>query len=88
MDSPRTLIVSANPVLAAKLGRSLRQVGFEREPEVWAEVLPPDKLRERLEELDGQEPYSATIVDLADLDRGLRLVSRLRELSPQTLTVR
>ena len=85
MNSQRILIVSASPDTAEQLNQAIRAAGLDKEAEVWVEFPSASEMRRRLKE--SEDCYAAAIFDMARENEALRLVSALREVSPQTVGI-
>ncbi|MDA0203813.1 MAG: hypothetical protein O3A53_12305 [Acidobacteria bacterium] len=85
MNSQRILIVSASPETVEQLNQAIRTASLDSEAEVWNEFPSDSEMRRRLKE--SQNPYAAAIFDMSRENEALRLVSALREVSPQTVGI-
>lgn len=85
MSAHRLLIVSASPETVEQLNQATRTAGLEKDAEVWTEFPSASEMRRRLKE--ASEPYAAAIFDMLRENEALRLVTALREVSPQTVGI-
>jgi pilus assembly protein CpaE len=85
MNSQRLLIVSASLETAEQLNQAIWIAGLKNEAEVWNEFPSASEMRRRLKE--SQDPYAAAIFDMSREHEALRLVSAMREASPQTVGI-
>lgn len=84
MNSPRILIVTALPETTEQLQKALQLAGLA-EADVWSEYPSASEMKRKFKE--SENPYTAAIFDMSRENEALRLVSALREISPQTVGI-
>lgn len=82
MNPQRILIVTPSPDTVEQLKSALHAVGLSNELETWNEFPSASEMRRRFKESD--DSYAAAVFDMAHENEALRLVSALREASPET----